>query len=121
MHFPHAVTFEAPTATQLPSGQEVRSYAPIEDLTDLPARIIPVVTGRGGVGETVGDRMVVERDMFTVVVQGDRDIDYSMRMVSDHLAFPLSVVQFQRPVLYRSPLTNATIIGGERVTATSES
>lgn len=117
MFYPHRVTFEAPTPSQLPSGQVVNGYAAVSGLSDLPARIVPVVQGRG---ETQADRMVVERDMFTVVVKGDIEVDYAMRMESDYLGFPLGVVAFQRPVLYASPATVATIVTAERVTATAQ-
>lgn len=119
MHYPHVVSFQSSTPTQLPSGQPADDFDDISGLTDLPARIIPVVQGRGsGVGEVTADRMVVERDIFTVVVKGDIPVDYAMRMESDYLGFPLGVVAFQRPVLYRSPETVATIVTGERIAAT---
>jgi hypothetical protein len=111
LHYPHVVTFEEPTRTRLPSGQETRTYAAVTDLTDLPARIVPEQL------EDPTAAMVIETDRFTVVVQGDREIERSMRMVSDYLDAELSVVRVQRPVLYRSPATIATIVTAEKVTA----
>jgi hypothetical protein len=43
-----------------------------------------------------------------------------MRVVASHLAEPLGVIQVQRPVLYGSAATNATIVEAERISAGSE-
>ena len=118
MHYPHTVTFQEPVISRLPSGQEQRSYAAAPSLTALPARIIPVIGTEGvaGTSEEVTERMVVERDLYTIVVQGDRAVEQPMRVVSDYMDLDLSVVRVQRPVLYRSAKTNATIVTAERIT-----
>lgn len=116
MIFPHTVTFQQPTASQLPSGQEVRSYAPVGDLTDLPARVVPVPFGSG---DQAADRMVLERDLYTIVVQGDRLVERDMRAVTSHVADELHVIRVQRPVLYRSPQTYTTLVTVERVSASA--
>jgi hypothetical protein len=118
MHYPHTVTFQEPVITRLPSGQESRTYADAPSLTDLPARIIPVIgtEGTAGASEEATERMVLEEDLFTIVVQGDRAIERPMRMVSDYLGLDLSVVRVQRPVLYRSAATDATLVTAERIT-----
>lgn len=113
MNYPHTVTFEEPSIARLPSGQEDRSYVAVASLTDLPARIIPVV----GEEEDQTERMVVEADRFTIVVQGDRAIERPMRAVSSYLSLELGVIRVQRPVLYGSALTEATIVTAERITA----
>jgi hypothetical protein len=109
--YPHLVTLQQPTSSRTPSGGVTQSYAPISGLTDLPARIIPEQV------EDANGRMIVDIDRFTVIVQGDREIERPMRLVSDYLDAVLGVVKVQRPVLYGSPLTNATIVTAERVTA----
>lgn len=114
MIYPHRVSFEAVVTSRLPSGQEVRSYAPIDELADLPCRVIPAVAP----GEQQQERMVTERDVWTIVVQGDREVDVAMRAFTDHDG-PLDVLRVQRPVLYGSALTNATIVTAQLVTATS--
>ena len=113
MRFPHLVTFEQPTEVRSASGGVTLTYAAIVALSDLPARIIPEQV------EETAERMVVETDRFTIIVQGDRAIERPMRAVSDYLDCELSVVRVQRPVLYRSPQTNATIVTAERVTASA--
>lgn len=116
MIYPHTVSFREPTITQLPSGQESRSYTDAPTLSDLPARIIPTV----GTEEDATERMVLERDLFTIVVKGDQPIERPMRAVSDYLDLELSVIKVQRPVLYRSPATYATIVTAERITTGTE-
>lgn len=111
--YPHVVTFQAPTFTQLPSGQPVPEWDDVAGLTELPARFIPVV----GMEEEQAERMVVDADRFTIVVQGDRAVEREMRAVTDYLGMELGVVKVQRPVLYRSARTYATIVTAERVTA----
>lgn len=115
MIYPHRVSFQAPAITRLPSGQEVRSYDEVGDLTDLPARVIPAVSP----GEQQQERMVTERDAWTIVVQGDHDIDVAMRAVTSGAPNPadLDVLRVQRPVLYGSSLTHATIVTAQLVTA----
>ena len=113
MIYPHTVTFQSPTFTQLASGQQVAaSWADVADLTDLPARVIPVPLGDG---ETQADRMLAEEERYTIVVQGDRAVERDMRAVTSHLDMTLGVVQVQRPTLYRSPYTNTTLVEAERV------
>ena len=73
-----------------------------------------------GEGDAQADRMVLSTDRFTIVVQGDRLIERDMRAVTDHVDEPLQVIQVQRPVLYRSAATYATIVEVERITATGE-
>jgi hypothetical protein len=109
--YPHLVSFQSSAPTRTPSGGVTPGYAPIAGLTDLPARIIPEQV------EDATGRMVVDIDRYTVIVQGDRAIDRPMRLVSDYLDAVLGVVKVQRPVLYGSPLTNATIVTAERVSA----
>lgn len=111
MHYPHTVTFQVPVNTRTPSGQVVHGWENDADLTDLPARIVPVEQDR----QT--DRYVLDTDRFTIIVQGDREIDREMRAVSDFLGTEAGVVEIQRPVLYRSPQTYATIVTVERLTA----
>jgi hypothetical protein len=122
VNFPHRVTFQVPTIAQLPSGQETRTYADSVTLADLPARIVPVVgiAGAAGMSEEVGDAMTLERDLFTVIVKGDIAVERPMRMVSDYLDLALSVIRVQRPTIYASPATHATIVTAERVTAGEE-
>ena len=115
MIYPHTVTFEEPTEVRSPSGGVSYGYAAAAGLADLPARIVPVV----GLDEAQADRMVVEADRFTIVVQGDRAVERTMRAVSAYLGLVLGVVRVQRPVLYRSPLTEATIVTAERISATA--
>lgn len=122
MYYPHTVTFREPTETRLPSGQVTYGYADALSLTDLPARIIPAigVEGQAGMSESMEERMVLERDLFTIVVQGDRAVERPMRVVSDYLGLDLSVVRVQRPVLYRSAATDATLVTAERITTGTE-
>jgi hypothetical protein len=123
MHYPHTVTFQAPTQAQLPSGQMSPSgWTDVEDLTDLPARFIPVTIGSrttGGYQEQWTERMLVQEEVFTIVLQGDREVERDMRAVTDYLDMTLGVVRVQRPVLGMSPLTNTTIVAAERVSAES--
>ena len=112
MRYPHTVTFEAPTGTRTPAGGVTLDWEPVEGLEGLPARCVPVPLGEG---EAQTDRMVLAQDRWTIVVQGDRAIERDMRAVSDHVAEPLSVIQVQRPVLYGSPRTIATIVEAERI------
>jgi head-tail adaptor len=113
VNYPHRVTFQQPTEARTPAGGFSSSYADLADLSDLPARIVPVV----GQEDEQADRMVLDADRFTIVVQGDREVERPMRVVSDYLDLELSVIRVQRPVLYGSALTNATIVTAERITA----
>lgn len=112
MRYPHTVTFEAPSSTRTPAGGVTLGWVPVDGLEDLPARCIPVPIGEG---EVTGERMMLAEDRWTIVVQGDRAIERDMRAVSDHVAEALSVVQVQRPVLYGSSRTIATIVEAERI------
>ena len=111
MHYPHRVTFQESVPDVLPSGQRVYSWEDVAESTDLPARIVPKQS------DEQKDRFVVDRDLYTVIVQGDREILREMRMTSDFLGTDAGVIEVQRPVLYASPLTYATIVTVERVTA----
>ena len=112
MHYPHTVTFEAPVEGRTPAGGVSLEWEPVDGLEALPARCVPVPLGEG---EATGERMTLAEDRWTIVVQGDRAIERDMRAVTDHVAEPLSVVRVQRPVLYGSARTNATIIEAERI------
>lgn len=112
MHYPHTVTFEAPTVARTPSGGVAYEWDAVADLEDLPARCVPVPIGEG---EASNERMMLAADRWTIVVQGDRAVERDMRVVSDHMAEPLSVIRVQRPVLYGSSRTNATIVEVERI------
>lgn len=111
MRYPHTVTFEEPVKDQLPSGQETRAYVAVTGLTDLPARIVPVQE------EEQETRMVVDTDRFTLILQGDYAIERPMRAVTDFLDGILDVIKVERPVLYRSAATYATLVTAERVYA----
>lgn len=113
MLWPHTVTFQEPTRSQLPSGQVVSDWDDIVDLTDVPARVIPVV----GDQEQRDARMLIEQERYTIVLQGDRDIGREMRAVTSHLDMALGVVRVQRPTLYGSPMTMTTLVEAERVGA----
>lgn len=114
MRYPHVVTFEAPSETRTASGGVALTYVADDDLTDLAARIVPVQS------DDQTDRMVLERDLYTIIVQGDRAVDRDMRVVSTYLDASLLVIRVQRPVLYASAHTYATIVTAERVTATED-
>lgn len=111
MRYPHVVTFQEPTADQQPSGQVTHAYDDVAALSDLPARIVPEQL------EDHEERATVETDRYTIVVQGDRAIERTYRVVSTFLDAVLAVVKVQRPVLYRSARTYATIVTAERVAA----
>jgi hypothetical protein len=117
MHYPHLVTFEAATQVRTPSGGVTLTWASAAGLADLPSRVIPVPLGEG---DEHAERMVLSQDRFTIVIAGDRAIERDMRVVASHLAEPLGVIQVQRPVLYGSAATNATIVEAERISAGSE-
>lgn len=114
MIYPHTVTFQEPTDDQLGSGQVIHTYADVTGLSDLPARIVPEQS------EEQADRMVIETDRYTIIVQGDRAVDRAYRVVSTFLSAVLEVVKVQRPVLYGSAATNATIVTAERIAADAE-
>lgn len=114
MRYPHVVTFEAPSETRTPSGGVSLTYTADPDLTDLAARVVPVQE------DSQIDRMVLERDLYTIIVQGDREVERDMRVVSDYLDASLLVIRVQRPVLYGSAHTYATIVTAENVTATED-
>jgi hypothetical protein len=114
MRYPHTVTFESPTQARTPSGGVVLTWAEADDLVDLPARVIPVPLGEG---DAQAERMVLDEDRFTIVIAGDRLVGRDMRAVTSHVAEPLQVTQVQRPVLYGSQATNATIVEVERIAA----
>lgn len=115
MHYPHVVTFTAPVEfSRTPSGQVLIDYEPVEGLTDLPARIIPQQM------DDQGERMVIDTERFVIVVRGDREVTTTMRAVSDYLESDLGVIKVERPVLYRSELTRATLVTVEKVRATAE-
>lgn len=116
MHYPHVVSFEAPTEVRTPSGGVTYTFAAVDGLSDLPARCIPASQA----GEADTERMILERDIWTIVVQGDHQVDVAMRANTDH-AGPLDVIRVQRPVIYRSPATNATIVTAEKVSAEAAS
>ena len=63
--FTDLVTFQAPTEARKPSGQVTYTYANIAGLTDLPARVVPVVER-----EQSTDRMVLTSDLWEIIVQG---------------------------------------------------
>lgn len=115
MHYPHLVTFTEPTEVRTASGGVTYDYDAVADLTDLPARIVPVQQ------DDQTERMVLDTDRYTVIVKGDHDIARTMRVISSFLDADLGVIQVQRPVLYRSPATYATIVTAERITAAVES
>lgn len=117
MIYPHTVTFQEPTPSQTAAGQVVDTYADIEGLTVLPARVVPASSS----GETDEQRYVLEKDVWTIIVQGDREVDEDMRAFTSHVPEPLDVVRVQRPVLYRSARTYATIVTAQRVQADDES
>jgi hypothetical protein len=117
VNYPHTVTFETPTQTRTPSGGVSFTWGEADDLADLPARVIPVPLGEG---DEQAERMVLSQDRFTIVIAGDRAVERDMRVVASHLAEPLGVIQVQRPVLYGSAATNATIVEAERISAGSE-
>jgi hypothetical protein len=114
MIYPHVVTFQSPSFTTQPSGQRVADWEDVTDLTDLPARVVPVPIGEG---EQQTDRMLMAQERYTIVVQGDREVGREMRAVADHLAEPLGVIRVQRPTLYGSALTNTTLVEAERIAA----
>lgn len=114
MRYPHTVTFQEPTEDRLASGQPTYAYAAVAGLTDLPARIVPQQQ------EDQAERMVIDTDRFTIIVQGDRVIDRTYRVVSDFLDAVLDVILVQRPVLYRSAHTYATIVTAQAITAGDE-
>lgn len=114
MRYPHTVTFQAQTEVQEASGQVTYTYADVPSLTELPARIVPEQL------EDRADRMVVETDRFTIIVQGDRDIDRLYRVFTPYLSDVLDVAKVERPVLYRSQRTNATIVTAERIDVDDE-
>jgi hypothetical protein len=115
--YPHTVTFETPAEVRTPAGGVTYDFAAVPALTDLPARVIPVPLGEG---DDQAERMVLDTDRFTIVVAGDHLIERDMRAMTSHLDEPLGVIRVQRPVLYRSQATNATIVEAERITASSE-
>ena len=114
MIYPHTVTFQSPTPSQMPSGQVIHTYEDVVALTDLAARIVPEQE------DEQADRMVIETDRQTIIVQGDRAVDVGYRVVSDFLDSTLEVVRVQRPVLYGSNATNATLVTAERIAADTE-
>jgi hypothetical protein len=117
MSWPHLVTFKTPTQWRTPSGGVTLTWADVPGLIDLPARVVPVPLGEG---DTQAERMVLDRDAFTLIVAGDQAIERDMRAVASHLEEPLGVIAVKRPVLYGSPHTHHTIVEAERISAGSE-
>ena len=114
MKYPHVVTFQSPTETRTASGGVAYDYDDVEDLSDLPCRIVPMQE------EDQDNRMVLESDRFTIIVQGDRAIDRPMRAVSSFLDAMLDVIRVQRPVLYGSAASYATIVDAQLIRADAE-
>jgi hypothetical protein len=104
--YPHAVTFQAPTEARTASGAVTLSYEDVEALTELPALVI------GGVTESQGDRMSLERDLYQIIVEGDREVVPDMAALTDHVPGVLDVIRVVRPV---APMPMATIVTVERV------
>lgn len=118
MIWPHTVTFQEPTQSQLPSGQVSNEWDDVVDLTDIPARVIPVTIGSrvsGGDQDERTERMMLEQERYTLVLQGDREVGREMRAVTSHLDMTLDVVRVQRPTLYGSPATFTTLVEAERI------
>ena len=111
--YPHTVTFQTPTEARKPSGAVTLTYANATGLVDLPALVIAASRDRGG-GRTDDqtDRMVLERDMYQVIVSGDRAVVPDMVALTDYAAGVYEVIRVVRPV---APMPNATIVTVERV------
>lgn len=104
--FPHTVTFQQATKTRSPAGQETLTYSNVTGLTDLPALVIAVVT------EDQGERMVLERDLYRIIVEGDRAIEPGMAAMTDYASGVFDIIRVVRPV---APMPMATIVTTERV------
>jgi hypothetical protein len=117
MNWPHTVTFQSPIETRLPSGGVTLSWDDAPGLADIPARVVPVPLGEG---DEQAERMVIDRDAFTIIVAGDRFVGRDMRAVTSHVEEPLKVTAVKRPTLYGSPHTHHTIVEAERISAGSE-
>lgn len=106
--FPQTVTFQAATEVRKPSGGVTYTYANVAELTDLPARIIPVVT------EAETERMVLTTDLFQIVVQGDRAVLPAMVVLTTEGVF--DVIRVARPTTRRQR-TLATLVTAQQVAA----
>jgi hypothetical protein len=105
--YPHTVTFQAATKSQTGSGQEVVTWADVDELSDLRALVIAATS------ETTGDRMVLDRDLYQIIVEGDRAIEVAMSATTDYATGTFGVIRVVRPV---APMPDATIVTAERVT-----
>lgn len=106
--YPDLVTFQAPTEARASSGQVTYTYANIEGLTDLPARVVPVIEEDGT------DRMVLTTDLWEIIVQGDRAIEVNMAALTTRGV--MDVVRVARPTTTRQR-TLATIVRAQLVAA----
>lgn len=104
--YPHLVTFQQATQTRKPSGAVVKTYGDVTGLVSLPALVIAQVAD----DET--DRMVLERDLFQIIVSGDRAVVPAMVATTTFTAGTFEVIRVVRPV---PPMPDATIVTAERV------
>ena len=105
--YPHTVTFQAATKSRKPSGQEVVTWGNVTGLVDLRALVIASKV------ETGTDRMVLDRDLYQILVEGDRAIEVAMSATTDYATGTFGVIKVVRPV---APMPNTTIVTAERVT-----
>jgi hypothetical protein len=106
MRFRDRVTFQAPTEVRTDSGGVSYTYANITALTDLPARVIPVIE------EERGERMVTTTDLYEIIVQGNQPIEANMAALTTEGVF--DVLRVANPP-HDWPATLATIVMAERV------
>lgn len=106
--FTDLVTFQAPTEARKPSGQVTYTYSNVAGLTDLLARVIPVVE------ESDTDRMVLTSDLWEIIVQGDRAVEVSMAALTT--VGVMDIVRVARPTTRRQR-TLATIVTAQLVAA----
>jgi len=104
--YPHTVTFRQATETRKPSGAVTKTWADVSGLTSLRALVIAAVD------EDQTDRMVLERDVYQIIVEGDRAVEPEMTATTSYAAGTFEVIRVVRPV---APMPNATIVTTERV------
>lgn len=104
--FPHTVTFQEPTESRKPSGAVTLTYSNVTGLVDLQALVIAATS------DDQTDRMVLERDMYQIIVSGDRAVVPDMVALTSYASGVFEVVKVVRPV---APMPDATIVTAERV------
>ena len=105
--YPHTVTFRQATEARKPSGAVTKTWTNVTGLISLRALVI------ADVAEDETDRMVLERDRFQIIVEGDRAVLPEMTATTDYASGTFEVIRVVRPV---PPMPNATIVTAERVT-----